>query len=138
MAEETKKIAGKYNQGRGRRKEASARIRLYKGTGELIINDKTGLEYFNGSTYFPNLIFSPLVLTGTKSKYDVVVKISGGGKKGQAEAIRLGIARALIKEDENLKKTLKSAGFLTRDQREKERKKPGLKRARKAPQFSKR
>ncbi|MCL4387049.1 30S ribosomal protein S9 [Patescibacteria group bacterium] len=138
MAEETKKIAGKYNQGRGRRKEASARIRLYKGTGELIINDKTGLEYFNGSTYFPNLIFSPLVLTGTKSKYDVVVKISGGGKKGQAEAIRLGIARALIKEDENLKKTLKSAGFLTRDFKVFFKFSSSLIRARKAPQFSKR
>lgn len=115
----------------GRRKRAVARVRLKPGTGRLVVNDQT-LDT-------PSLvILAPLTLTGTESKVDVSVKVIGGGRAGQLEATRHGIARALVKYDAELRKTLKAAGFLTRDPREKERKKPGLKRARRAPQFSKR
>ncbi|BAL98418.1 MULTISPECIES: 30S ribosomal protein S9 [Caldilinea] len=121
----------------GRRKEATARVRLYPGTGEIIVNDKPANVYF-GRALDQMILRQPLVLTGTESSYNISVKVHGGGESGQAAAVRLGIARALCERDPNLRPALKAAGFLTRDAREKERKKPGLKRARKAPQYTKR
>lgn len=121
----------------GRRKEATARVRLYPGTGEIIVNDKPVNVYF-GRSLDQMILRQPLVLTGTESFYNISVKVRGGGESGQAAAVRLGIARALCERDPNLRPALKAAGFLTRNAREKERKKPGLKRARKAPQYTKR
>ncbi|HAJ38007.1 MAG TPA: 30S ribosomal protein S9 [Chloroflexi bacterium] len=121
----------------GRRKEASARVRLYPGTGEIIVNDKPVNVYF-GRALDQMILRQPLALTGTEASFNISVKVQGGGESGQASAVRLGIARALIEQDANLRPTLKAAGFLTRDARAKERKKPGLKRARKAPQYTKR
>ncbi len=126
-----------YTESIGRRKEASARVRLYPGTGEIVVNDKPMPEYF-GRDLDRMILRQPLVMTGTESSYNISVKVSGGGESGQASSVRLGIARALIKLDPNLRPTLKAAGYLTRDARIKERKKPGLKRARKAPQYTKR
>jgi small subunit ribosomal protein S9 len=123
--------------GTGRRKKAVARVRLADGTGVIKINDKSLDEYFGLDT-LKYIVNQPLVLTGNTSNYDVVVNVKGGGFTGQAGAIRHGISRALVKADENTKAELKKAGFLTRDPREKERKKYGLKKARRAPQFSKR
>lgn len=140
MTENTEKIElkGQYTYGRGRRKEASARVRLYSGKGNLVVNGKSGLEYFNNDKSFSEKILAPLVLLGQTGKYDISAVVEGGGKTGQAEAIRLGISRALVTINEETKKNLRAAGFITRDPRIKERKKAGLKRARKAPQFSKR
>lgn len=121
----------------GRRKTATARVRLYSGTGEIVVNELPMNEYF-GRALDQMILRQPLGLTGTESTYNISVHVSGGGEGGQASAVRLGIARALCKLDENMRPTLKSAGFLTRDSRAKERKKPGLKRARKAPQYTKR
>ena len=128
----------KYYYGRGRRKEASARVRLFIGKGQSTVNDKKVEDYFGKDILLINNLAEPLLLTGQKDKIYYSVKICGGGLSGQSDAIRLGISRALLKYDENYKVTLRKAGFLTRDPREKERKKYGLKRARKAPQFSKR
>lgn len=126
-----------FNAAVGRRKEASARVKIVPGKGLLTINDRPGVEYLGNENMVKKATASleALSLTG---KYDVFVKVSGGGKNGQAEAIRHGLARALVKEDETRKPTLRKAGYITRDPRAKERKKYGLKRARKAPQFSKR
>jgi len=121
----------------GRRKTASARVRLYPGAGEIIVNDQPVDEYF-GRALDQMALRAPLVLTGTEDSYNISVHVSGGGDSGQAMAVRHGLARALIVSDANLRRTLKAAGFLTRDPRAKERKKPGLKRARKAPQYTKR
>jgi small subunit ribosomal protein S9 len=121
----------------GRRKEASARVRLYPGAGEIIVNDKPVNVYF-GRALDQMILRQPLALTGTEASFNISVKVQGGGEGGQASAVRLGIARALIEQDANLRPTLKAAGLLTRDARAKERKKPGLKRARKAPQYTKR
>jgi len=121
----------------GRRKTATARVRLYPGTGEIVVNDLPGDVYF-GRALDRMLLRQPLTLTGTESTYNISVHVNGGGDNGQAAAVRLGIARALCEYDINLRPVLKSAGFLTRDARAKERKKPGLKRARKAPQYTKR
>ena len=121
----------------GRRKSSVARVRLVPGTGNVIIN-KRDIENYFGLETTRIIVFQPLELTGTKSSYDVLVNVHGGGLTGQAGAIRHGISRAIVKADESLKTTLKKAGFLTRDSRMKERKKPGLKKARKSPQFSKR
>lgn len=121
----------------GRRKEASARVKIIPGKGNITINERSAAEYF-GNEQLINKTKESLKILSLDSKYDVLVKVSGGGKNGQAEAIRHGIARALIKEDETRKPTLRKAGYVTRDPRAKERKKPGLKRARKAEQFSKR
>lgn len=121
----------------GRRKEATARVRLYAGTGDIVVNDKPVDVYF-GRALDQMILRQPLALTGTEASYNISVKVSGGGEGGQASAVRLGIARALVEQDANLRPALKAAGFLTRDAREKERKKPGLKRARKAPQYTKR
>jgi small subunit ribosomal protein S9 len=123
--------------GTGRRKEAIARVRIQPGTGKWKINDRA-LE-----VYFPNkvhqqLISEPLVALGAEDQFDVVARIHGGGVTGQAGALRLGIARALTLVDPDSRSTLKRAGFLTRDARVTERKKAGLKKARKAPQYSKR
>ena len=124
--------------GTGRRKSAIARVRLIPGgDGSIIINKKTIDEYFGLDT-MKLIVRQPLVLTDSLTKYDIIVNVCGGGYTGQAGAIRHGISRALLEADESLRAELKKAGFLTRDSRKKERKKPGLKKARKASQFSKR
>ena len=124
-------------QGTGRRKESIARVRLMAGKGEIIVNGKKLDEYF-GSDILKVIVNQPFVVTNTVGKYDVIVKVIGGGLSGQAGAIRHGIARALNEANAEYRPTLKANGFLTRDSRMKERKKYGLKKARKAPQFSKR
>ncbi len=123
--------------GTGRRKHAVARVRLVPGDGNIIINKRDINEYFGLET-LKVIVKQPLTLTDTLSNYDVLVNVKGGGFTGQAGAIRHGIARALLKVDNELRGALKRAGFLTRDPRMKERKKYGLKAARRAPQFSKR
>ncbi|AAO37028.1 30S ribosomal protein S9 [Clostridium tetani] len=123
--------------GTGRRKKSIARVRLVPGEGKVLINKRDEEEYFGLET-LRVIVNQPLVLTGTKDKFDVLVNVYGGGLTGQAGAIRHGISRALLKADESLRPELKKAGFLTRDPRMKERKKYGLKKARRAPQFSKR
>jgi small subunit ribosomal protein S9 len=123
--------------GTGRRKKSIARVRLVPGEGKILINNRDIEQYFGLET-LRVIVNQPLVLTGTKERFDVLVSVYGGGYTGQAGAIRHGIARALIKADANLRPELKKAGFLTRDPRMKERKKYGLKKARKASQFSKR
>ena len=123
--------------GTGRRKKSIARVRLVPGEGTITINDRTIDDYFGLET-MKVIIKQPLVLTETSAKFDVLCKVVGGGLSGQAGAIRHGISRALLKADEEFRPVLKKAGFLTRDPRMKERKKYGLKKARKAPQFSKR
>ena len=126
-----------YYYGTGRRKSSVARVRLYPGTGKVTINDRDIDDYFGLET-LKVIVRQPLELTGTSEKLDVVCRVQGGGFTGQAGAIRHGIARALLVYDPNLRPELKKAGFLTRDPRMKERKKYGLKAARRAPQFSKR
>ncbi len=123
--------------GTGRRKSSVARVRLVKGKGNITINDRNIDDYFGLET-LKLIVRQPLTLTSNEGKIDVIAKVSGGGVTGQAGAIRHGIARALLKYDEALRGDLKKAGFLTRDPRMKERKKYGLKAARRAPQFSKR
>lgn len=123
--------------GTGRRKKSIARVRLIPGEGKIIINDRNIDDYFGLET-LKVAVRQPLELTETLGKFDVVAKVNGGGFGGQAGAIRHGIARALLKADEGFRPLLKKAGFLTRDPRMKERKKYGLKGARRAPQFSKR
>lgn len=125
------------HQGTGRRKESVARVRLIPGDGRVTINGKDFEEYFTLST-LRNQVTEPLRLTNMSGHYDVIVNVSGGGLSGQAGAVRHGIARALCRVDISLRKALKKMGLLTRDARVKERKKYGLKKARKAPQFSKR
>jgi small subunit ribosomal protein S9 len=124
--------------GTGRRKTAVARVRLYPGSGTITINGKSAPEYFGGRPIHQHQIVEPLRLTGNLDKYDVVVKVVGGGTSGQAGAVQHGVARALVRSDEELKPLLKKEHLLTRDARVKERKKVGLKRARKAPQYTKR
>ena len=127
-----------YFYGTGRRKSSVARVRVYQGTGKITINDRDIDDYFGLET-LKFVVRQPLALTELDGKFDVVCRVNGGGVTGQAGAIRHGIARALLQYDnENLRSTLKKAGFLTRDPRMKERKKYGLKGARRAPQFSKR
>ena len=124
-------------QGTGRRKESIARVRLTAGKGEIVVNGQKLDEYLN-SDILKVIVNQPFAVTNTVGKYDVTVKVIGGGLSGQAGAIRHGIARALLKVNSEFRPTLKSAGLLTRDPRSKERKKYGLKKARKAPQFSQR
>ncbi len=127
-----------YFYGTGRRKSSVARVRVYEnGTGKITINDRDIDDYFGLET-LKLIVRQPLALTGTTEKLDIVCRVGGGGVTGQAGAIRHGLSRALLQYDENLRATLKKAGFLTRDPRMKERKKYGLKGARRAPQFSKR
>ena len=123
--------------GTGRRKTSVARVRLYNGNGNITVNGRDISDYFGLDT-LKFIVNQPLELTNTTGKFDVVVNVQGGGIAGQAGAIRHGISRALLLYDENLRAELKKAGFLTRDPRMKERKKYGLKAARRAPQFSKR
>ncbi len=126
-----------YFYGTGRRKSSVARVRVYNGTGKITINDRDIDDYFGLET-LKLITRQPLAITGTADKFDIVCRVAGGGVTGQAGAIRHGIARALLQCDENLRPALKKAGLLTRDPRMKERKKYGLKGARRAPQFSKR
>ncbi len=123
--------------GTGRRKSSVARVYLVPGSGKITIN-KRDIDEYLGLETLKVVVRQPLTLTGTEGKYDVLVNVKGGGYTGQAGAIRHGIARALLEVDEEFRPTLKAAGFLTRDPRMKERKKYGLKKARRAPQFSKR
>ena len=125
------------NYGTGRRKSAAARVFLRPGKGTITINDRT-IENFFGRETARMIVRQPLELTQTTEKFDVKVTVEGGGIPGQAGAIRLGIARALVEYDENLKVALRKAGFMTRDAREVERKKVGLHKARRATQYSKR
>ncbi|MCL2856300.1 MAG: 30S ribosomal protein S9 [Oscillospiraceae bacterium] len=126
-----------YFYGTGRRKHSVARVRLYPGAGKVTINDRDIDDYFGLET-LKLIVRQPLELTETTQKFDVFVRVSGGGVTGQAGAIRHGVSRALLVYDAEMRPALKKAGFLTRDPRMKERKKYGLKAARRAPQFSKR
>jgi small subunit ribosomal protein S9 len=131
-------MSAQYYEGIGRRKEASARVRLFPGgTGRMIINDREGSEYISRQGDM-EIILQPLTVIGQDRSYDISVHVSGGGVSGQRDAIRLGIARALLKIDPELRATMRDHELLTRDARVKERKKPGLKRARKAPTYTKR
>jgi len=123
--------------GTGRRKTAVARVRLVPGTGNITINNRTFEDFFPNKTS-RLIVLQPMELTSTTGRFDVICRANGGGVTGQAGAVRLGIARALIKANPELRPTLKRAGFLTRDPRMVERKKYGLHKARKAPQYSKR
>ena len=134
----SKKATKVYFYGTGRRKNAVACVRILPGTGKITVNGKDIDDYFGLET-LKLIIRQPLAATATEGQFDIIAKAIGGGVSGQAGAIRHGLARALVQADETAyKATLKSAGFLTRDARMKERKKPGLKKARKASQFSKR
>ncbi len=126
-----------YFYGTGRRKKSVARVRIYPGSGAITINGRDIDDYFGLDT-LKLIINQPYGVTGTEGKFDIVANVKGGGMSGQAGAIRHGLARALLTVDENYRSALKKAGFLTRDPRMKERKKYGLKAARRAPQFSKR
>ncbi|MBQ5590709.1 MAG: 30S ribosomal protein S9 [Clostridia bacterium] len=126
-----------YFYGTGRRKSSVARVRVYNGTGKITINGRDIDDYFGLET-LKLIVNQPLELTETVGKFDIVCNVTGGGVTGQAGAIRHGLSRALLQFNEELRPALKKAGFLTRDPRMKERKKPGLKGARRAPQFSKR
>ena len=131
-------MSAQYYEGIGRRKQASARVRLFPGgTGNLIINDKDGADFLprEGDV---NILLEPLELIGQLGVYDITVHVNGGGISGQRDAVKLGISRALLKIDPDFRSQLRKAGLLTRDSRVKERKKPGLKRARKAPTYTKR
>ena len=130
-------LAGKYIEGIGRRKAAVARVRLYEGSGNFVVNEKSVEQYFTHTDDMANVL-APLNLANAREKFTVSVHVKGGGTAGQSDAVAHGLARALLKSDENLHAPLRKNGFLTRDARVKERKKPGLKRARKAKQYTKR
>ena len=130
-------MATQQNYGTGRRKSSAARVFLRKGSGSIVVNGKP-LDQFFGRETSRMIVRQPLELTQNTDKFDVLVTVEGGGMTGQAGAIRLGIARALVALDPETRPSLKKAGLLTRDAREKERRKYGLKKARKAPQYSKR
>lgn len=131
-------MADRYYEGIGRRKEASARVRLHPGgTGKILINDKDGADFFPRIGDLDKVL-APLKAVGAESSYNVTVHVLGGGITGQSSAVQLGVARALLEVDPDLKPTLRKGGYLTRDARVKERKKPGLVRARKAPTYTKR
>jgi small subunit ribosomal protein S9 len=131
-------MSAQYYEGIGRRKEASARVRLFPGgTGRFTINDKDATEYLPREGDM-EIMLQPLSALGQERSFDISVHVNGGGVSGQRDAIRLGIARALLKLDPDTRPTLRQNGLLTRDARVKERKKPGLKRARKAPTYTKR
>ncbi len=130
-------MASQYYYASGRRKTAVARVRLYPGTGDIIINDRALDEYFPREDH-RGQVQAPLRATNTLDQFNVMVKVDGGGISGQAGAVGHGVARALVIANPELRPTLRKAGFLTRDSRMKERKKAGLKRARKAPQYTKR
>ena len=125
-----------YIYGLGRRKAATARVRLYSGKGDITINDKPALEYLSGNKSYLAEITDPLALAGKQNEYNVSIKVAGGGLAGQVDAIKLALSKALTTEMADLRPVLKKAGFLKRDPREKERKKYGLRSARKKEQFS--
>ncbi len=127
----------RYFYGRGRRKAATAQVRLYPDGGGIVVNEKPAEEYFSRETDLLR-VEEPLQITANLGKYRITASVRGGGVSGQAGAVRLGIARALLEADPDLRRPLRQAGLLTVDARVKERKKPGLKRARKAPQYTKR
>jgi small subunit ribosomal protein S9 len=124
--------------GTGRRKSSIARVRLVPGNGQIIVNNKPGKDYFNRIPGYLEGIKAPLETLGFENEYDILVNAHGGGLTGQADAVKLGVARALCQQDPNNRQPLKTEGYLTRDPRSKERKKYGLHKARKAPQYSKR
>lgn len=124
--------------GTGRRKSAIARVRLVPGSGQLVVNGKPGEQYFQFNAEYISTAKAPLETLGHEAEYDILVNAHGGGLTGQADAVRLGVARALCELDPDNRKPLKIEGYLTRDPRAKERKKYGLRKARKAPQYSKR
>jgi small subunit ribosomal protein S9 len=128
---------GKYYEGVGRRKAATARVRIFAGQGSFLINDRPVEKYFPRNLWLQQ-VREPLRATQNENRFTISVHVAGGGISGQAAAVALGVARALVSADENFKKDLRRVGVLTRDAREKERKKPGLKRARKAKQYTKR
>ena len=130
-------MAGEYYEGIGRRKASTARVRIMSGSGEFVVNEHT-LEDFFPRIGDLNKVIEPLEVVGQRKSLDVSVLVKGGGVTGQTGAVRLGIARALLNMNPELKPMLRKGGFLTRDSREKERKKPGLKKARKAPTYTKR
>ncbi len=130
-------MSARYYEAVGRRKTSTARVRLYPGTGTIVVNDRPMEEYFHRGTDILHLT-QPLVVTENLNNYNISIVVSGGGTSGQAGAVLQGLARALCVADESLRPVLKHNGFLTRDARAKERKKFGLKRARKAPQYTKR
>ncbi len=131
-------MENKYFEGIGRRKQSSARVRLMAGTGSFIVNDKELEVYFPRLGDATDIIKAFEIANQGEKNYDVTVKVAGGGVTGQRDAVKLGLARALVKMDEELRPALRHSGYLTRDPRVKERKKPGLKRARKAPTYTKR
>lgn len=128
----------RYFQGTGRRKTAVARVRLYPGTGEFVVNGRTSEEFFGGRELYQHIIRAPLNASGLTSAFNVSVKVRGGGFSGKADAVRHGVARALVDADPANKPTMRANGFLTRDARKKERKKAGLVKARRAKQYTKR
>lgn len=138
MSEATPARKGQFYYGVGRRKTSVARVRLYPGKGTITVNGKPSTDYFGGRALNQTILAGPLRETSMTEKFDVVATVVGGGVSGQVGAVRHGIARALLRFDAELRPTLKAADMLTRDPREKERKKVGLKRARKAPQYTKR
>lgn len=131
-------MATKYSYGLGRRKTATARARLFKGKGEITINNKVALDYLSGNKSLLAEVTDPLALAGKQKEFDVTILVSGGGLAGQVDAIKLAISKALTLEFPDLRPILKKAGLIKRDPREKERKKYGLRSARKREQFSKR
>jgi len=130
-------MSTQYYEGVGRRKSATARVRIYAGSGSMIVNDKPLDEYFRRLGDMDELL-KPLAVAGMQGRFDMTVKVNGGGVTGQTDAVKLGLARALLIYQPELRPAMRKAGLLTRDAREKERKKPGLKRARKAPTYTKR
>jgi small subunit ribosomal protein S9 len=128
----------RYYQGTGRRKTSVARVRLYPGNGEFVVNNKQAEEYFTPREMLQREIHRPLELTETLGSFNILVRVRGGGIASQASAVRHALSRALLDANQEFRPTLKKAGFLTRDARAKERKKVGLKRARKRPQYTKR
>jgi small subunit ribosomal protein S9 len=131
-------MADQYYEGIGRRKTSTARVRLHiGGNGSMVVNDKPGEAYFTRERDAKR-VREPLAATGTEGRYNVTIQVAGGGITGQADAVSMGLARALAKVDPSFREALRHSGLLTRDARAKERKKPGLKRARKAPQYTKR
>lgn len=131
-------MAVQYYEGIGRRKESTARVRLMSGSGQFIVNEKPAEEYFTRLGDM-NTILAPIEAAGEeKARLDITVVVKGGGVTGQTDAVKLGVARALVKMNPDLRSVMRRGGFLTRDPRVKERKKPGLKRARKAPTYTKR
>jgi small subunit ribosomal protein S9 len=131
-------MANEYFEGIGRRKESSARVRLMAGSGTFTVNGKELEAYFTRMGDVPAIVKAFEIASQAKKNYDVTVMVQGGGVTGQRDAVKLGLARALVKMDEELRPPLRHNGYLTRDPRVKERKKPGLKRARKAPTYTKR